>query len=160
MRRIVRTVAAGIVIILGLALVSAAAFSSDVVTGRLPEAPSTGSKVEAVAPLDPNAGAGPRRKAAPAAPDVFATEFGKRGKHSVTATVSGGGAYQVSWRGGDVEQGAGAFSRTRTVKGGFPLVLVIVNSLGRSASCSVTIDGVEKDTQSATAKTPIFFCSA
>jgi hypothetical protein len=158
MRRIVRTIAASIVIILGLALVSVAAFSSDIVTATLPEAPTNASEGSAVAPLDPNADNGPIRKIDVDAPEIFGTEFGKRGKHKVTVSMGGQGYYQVHWRGGKVEDGAGTYNRTKTVEGGFPLVLITVNGLGRSASCTITIDGVEKDTQSTSAKTPIIYC--
>jgi hypothetical protein len=158
MRRIVRTVAAGIVVILGLALVSVAAFSSNIVTATLPEAPTDASQGDAVAPLDPNADNGPIRNNTLDVPDVFATEFGKRGKHRVTITLSGPAFYQVQWRGEKTETGAGAYNRTRTVEGGFPLALIIVNGAGRAVSCSITIDGVEKDSQSTDAKTPVVFC--
>jgi len=158
MRRIVRTVAAGIVVILGLALVSVAAFSSNISTATLPEAPTNASQGGAVAPLNPNADNGPIRKIDVDAPDIFGTEFGDRGKHEVVVSMAGQGYYQVHWRGGKVEDGAGQYNRTRTVKGGFPLVLIVVNGLGRTASCTVTIDGIKKDTQTTSAKTPIIAC--
>jgi len=158
MRRIARTVAASIVVILGLALVSVASFSSNIVTATLPEAPTDVSEGGAVAPLDPNADNGPVRKITLDAPELFATEFGKRGKHEVTVTMGGQGFYQVHWRDGKVEDGAGRYNRTRTIKGGFPLALIAVNGAGRAVSCSVTIDGIEKDTQTTSAKTPVVFC--
>ena len=159
MRRIARTAAASVVIILGLALVSVAAFSSDIVTATLPEAPTDVSDGAHVAPLDPNADNGPVRRIDPDAPDIFSTEFGARGEHEVSVTMGGQGYYQVSWRGGKVEKGLGSYNRTKTVKGGFPLVLIVVNGLGRAVSCSVTIDGVEKDSQSSSTDAPIVFCS-
>ncbi|HUS22683.1 MAG TPA: hypothetical protein VMZ66_11810 [Aeromicrobium sp.] len=161
MRRIVRTVAAGIVIILGLALVSVAAFSSDIATATLPDAPTTASEGGEVAPLDPYADNGPVRKTkTPDGPDVFGTEFGRRGKHEVTVTISGSGNfhYQVRWRGGKLDDSSGQYSRTKTVKGGFPLVLVGITSTGPAVSCSITIDGIRKDTQTTTADTPETFC--
>lgn len=159
MRRIVRTVAAGVVVILGLALVSVAAFSSNIVTATLPEAPTDTSQGNEVAPLDPNANNGPIRKINVGMPDIFATEFGKRGKHQVTATMSGAGYYAVQWRGDkEAKQGAGAYSKTKTVNGGFPLVLLAINGAGRAVSCTITIDGVEKDTQTTSAETPVVFC--
>jgi hypothetical protein len=160
MRRIARTVAASIVVILGLALVSVAAFSSDIVTATLPEAPTSSSEQRAeVDPLDPNADNGPVRKVPLGdAPDIFKTEFGERGKHEVTVTMSGNGFYHVQWRGGKSEDGAGTYNRTRTVKGGFPLAFVGINGAGNAVSCTITIDGVERDKQTTSAKEPIVFC--
>ena len=158
MRRIVRTVAAGIVIILGLALVSAAAFSSDIVTATLPDAPTTASEGGEVEPFDPNADNGPIRKYNVNSPNIFGTEFGKRGKHEVAVSMDGQGFYEVRWRGGKVEDGAGPYHRTRTVDGGFPLALITINGGGQPVSCSITIDGVEKDSQTASPKTPIVSC--
>lgn len=159
MRRIVRTVAAGFVVILGLALVSVAAFSSNIVNATLPEAPTTASGGGGdVKPLNPNADNGPVRKNTVNVPNIFGTEFGSRGKHEVTVSMGGQGYYQVHWRDGKKEDGAGQYNRTRTVVGGFPLVLISVNGLGRTASCTITIDGVEKDTQTTNAETPIVLC--
>lgn len=159
MRRIARTVAASVVVILGLALVSVAAFSSNIVTATLPEAPESATEGDAAAPpLDPNADNGPLREIDVDAPNVFATEFGRRGKHEVTVSMGGQGYYQVHWRGGKIEKGAGQYNRTRTVTGGFPLVLIAVNGLGRTASCTITIDGVEKDQQTTSTEAPIVLC--
>jgi hypothetical protein len=159
MRRIVRTVAAGIVVILGLALVSAAAFTSDIVNATLPEAPTDASEGAEVAPLNPNEDNGPVRKNTSLdAPDIFGTEFGKRGKHEVTVTMSGPGFYHVQYRDGKSEDGAGVYNETKTVTGGFPLALIAINGAGHTVSCSITIDGVEKDTQTTTTKDPIVFC--
>jgi len=158
MRRIVRTVAAGIVVILGLALVSVAALSPNISGATLPEAPTDTSKGGALAPLDPNADNGAVRKTTVDAPEVFATEFGKRGKHEVTISMSGQAYYHVQWRHGKVEDGLGNYTRTKTVEGGFPLAFIVVNGLGRSASCSITIDGVKKDAQATSAKEPIVAC--
>jgi hypothetical protein len=159
MRRIVRTVAAGFVVILGLALVSVAAFSSDVVNVTRPDAPKT-SDAGSVAPLSPpDPDNLPVRNIPGDMPDIFATEFGKRGAHEVNVSMRGQGYYQVHWRGGKVDDGLGNYSQTKTVRGGFPLVLIVVNGLGRSVGCSVTIDGVEKDTKSSSAEQPIIYCS-
>jgi hypothetical protein len=158
MRRIARTIAASIVVILGLALMSAAALSPDIVNATLPDAPERASEGAQVAPLDPNADNGPVRDIEVGVPGIFATEFGKRGKHEVAVSMSGPGYYQVHWRGGKVEKGLGRYNDTKTVEGGFPLVLIAVNGAGRTVSCSVTIDGVKKDTQTTNAKTPIIFC--
>jgi hypothetical protein len=158
MRRIARTVAASVVIILGLALVSVAAFSSDIATVTLPDAPKAVPEAGQVAPLDPNAGNSPVRKIPSNLPDIFATEFGKRGKHEVTVTLSGPAAYQVSWRDGKVEEGTGQLNSTKTVSGGFPLAFVAVNGLGASITCTITIDGVERDSQTSTPENSIVFC--
>jgi len=158
MRRIVRTIAASIVIILGLALVSAAAFTSDIVNATLPKAPTTESEGGEAAPLDPNLDNGPVRKVTLDAPDIFVTEFGKRGKHEVTVTMSGPGFYHVQYRNGNSEDGAGVYNTTKTVVGGFPLALIAINGAGHTVSCTITIDGVKRDTQTTTTKDPIVFC--
>jgi hypothetical protein len=158
MRRIVRTVAASIVVILGLAFVSVAAFSSDIVNATLPQAPTSASEGGEVKPFDPNADNGPARKIDMDGPDIFATEFGSRGKHTVTVTVSGGGYYQVIWRTGKPDAGPGQYNRTRTLKGGFPLVRVGIHGAGPFVTCTITIDGVKRDTQTTTAEIPELYC--
>jgi hypothetical protein len=137
---------------------SVAAFSSDIVNATLPKAPTTASEGGAVAPLDPNADNGPARNTTLNAPNVFGTEFGRRGNHVVTVRMSGTAYYQVRWRHGKVEDGFGTYSRTKTVRGGFPLALIAVNGGAHAASCTITIDGVEKDTQTTSAKIPVVFC--
>ena len=158
MRRIARMIAASIVVILGLALVSAAAFSPDIVEATLPEAPESAVEGDQVAPLDPNADNPSVRKIAQGAVDIFGAEFGKRGNHEVTVSMSGPGYYAVHWRDGKVDDGAGTYNRTRTVKGGFPLALIAVNSAGRIVTCTVTIDGIVKDRQTTSAESSIIFC--
>ena len=164
MRRFARLFAASIVVILGLALVSAAAFNPQ--TGRvsLPTAqdePQDEPPRKAIPPFDPKSGLG-KHAGIPQALryNAFNSEFGKRGNHEVTVSMSGPGYYSVHWRDGKIEEGAGRYSRTKTVKGGFPLALIAVNGAGRTVTCSITIDGVEKDTQTANAEEPIIFCEA
>lgn len=165
MRRIVRTVAASVVVILGLALVSVAAFSSDIVIATLPEAPEDTSGGGAVAPLDPNVGNGPARKVIQGDPYLFRSEFGKRGEHDVEVVVTGVAAliYAISWRDDQKAQwGTGPVQRRRTIDSGFPVVRVTVNG-GEgegNATCVVTVDGVEKDRQSTSSELPIVSCEA
>ena len=163
MRRIVRTVAASIVVILGLALVSVAAFSSDIDIATLPEAPEDASEGGAVAPLDPNIGNGPARKVLTGDPYLFRSEFGKRGKHDVKVVVAGSILYAINWRNVPKPQwGMGQAQYTRTIDSGFPVVRVTVNGgeRGGRASCVVTVDGVEKDRQSTSPEEPIVACEA
>ena len=155
--------AASIVIILGLALVSAAAFSSDIVTATLPEAPTDVSDTDAVAPLDPNAGHGPARRIGPATQSIFTSEFGKRGKHEVKVTITGGAHYEITWRNDpETEAGRGNVQRSRTINSGFPVVQVGIstNTLGIHSTCVITVDGEEKDRQSTTDETPTQICAA
>jgi len=162
MRRIVRTVAAGVVIILGLALVSVAALGAKPANplGR-PSAPND-DKVQAIPPFNP----GPAKKAGipnkVVLPNSFETEFGKRGKHTVEVSVRGGAVYGIAWRDKrEPEWGLGNVQQSRTVNGGFPLVQVAMSATrGIDSTCVITIDGEEKDTQSTTSDTPVQFCEA
>lgn len=151
--------AASVVIILGLALVGVSAVG--VQQGNplnRPDAPE-GEGVPSVRPFDPDAENDRVRTITEDAPQVFGTEFGKRGDHEVTVSMSGPGFYQVHWRGQKkVEEGAGQYNRTRTVNGGFPLALIIVNGGGRAVGCTITIDGIEKDTQRTSAQQPAVAC--
>jgi hypothetical protein len=160
MRRIVRTVAAGIVIVLGLALVSVAALgaNSGSPLGR-PSAPDD-DKVQAVPPFNPGpaAEAGIPKKLRPSA---FDSEFGKRGKHEVKIQVIGGDQYAITWRDDpETEWGAGNVQRSRTINSGFPVVQVAINGAARAATCVITVDGKERDRQSSTKTVPIVFCEA
>lgn len=165
MRRIVRTVAASIVVILGLALVSVAAFSSDIAIATLPEAPEDASEGRAVAPLDPNVGNGPARKVITGDPYLFQSEFGQRGEHDVEVVVTGVASllYAINWRNDQKpEWGLGQVQRRRTIDSGFPVVRVTVNG-GEgegNATCVITVDGVEKDRQSTSSEEPIVACEA
>lgn len=161
MRRTIRTVAAGIVIILGLALVSVAALgaNSGNPLGR-PSAPED-DKVQAVPPFNP----GPAVEAGipkMMRPNSFDSEFGQRGKHKVDVRVSGGAVYGISWRDKpDAEWGVGNFQVSRTVDSGFPIVQVAMSATrGIHSTCVITIDGEEKDTQSTSSETPVQFCEA
>ena len=164
MRRIVRTVAASVVVILGLALVSVAAFSSDIVIATLPEAPEDASEGGTVAPLDPNVD-NPARKVIRGDPYLFRSEFGQRGEHDVEVVVTGVASllYAISWRDDQKPQwGLGPVQRRRTIDSGFPVVRVTVNG-GEgegNATCVVTVDGVEKDRQSTSSEQPIVSCEA
>jgi hypothetical protein len=161
MRRIVRTVAAGFVVILGLALVSVAALGDNSTSplGR-PSAPDD-DKVQSVPPFNP----GPAPEAGipkSLRPNVFDSEFGKRGKHKVEVRVIGGDQYAIDWRGDpETEWGTGhGAQRSRTIDSGFPVVRVAVNGAARTATCVITVDGKERDRQSSTDTTPIVVCEA
>jgi len=162
MRRIARTIAASIVVILGLALMSAAALSTDIVDAALPEAPESAAKGGAIKPLNPNADNPPVRKVGPDAPSIFTTEFGKRGKHEVKVTISGGAHYVITWRDDPVsEEGRGNVQRSRTIDSGFPVVQVgMTGTSGYHSTCIIVVDGTEKDRQSTSDETPVQICAA
>ena len=165
MRRIARLAAASIVIILGLALVAAAAFNPE--TGRISlptpsDEPTEEAPAKAIPPFDPESGV-PKHAGIPQTlrPNSFDSEFGKRGKHKVEVSVIGGHEYAISWRDkADAEWGTGNTQRTRTINSGFPVVQVAVNGAARAATCVITVDGREKDRQSSTRTEPIVFCEA
>ena len=160
MRRIARTVAASIVIILGLALVSVASVGANTEStiGR-PTAPDN-ETVGHIPPFRPSAS----RKAdlqRNLNPSSFDSEFGKRGKHEVLVRLTGGPQYAITWRGDPkTEWGLGNVQRTRTIDSGFPVVQVVVNGGGRTVTCSIIVDGIEKDRQSTTTDKPIVYCEA
>ena len=161
MRRIVRTVAAGFVVILGLALVAVAALgaNSSSPLGR-PSAPDD-ERVQAIPPYNP----GPAAEAGipkMLRPNSFDSEFGQRGKHKVEVSVRGGAVYGISWRDKpEAEWGLGNVERSRTVNSGFPVVQVAMSATrGINSTCVITIDGEEKDTQSTSTETPVQFCEA
>ena len=164
MRRIARTVAASIVVILGLALVSAAAFNPE--TGRVglptaPDAPEDETGVKEIPPFDPESGV-PKHAGIPQNPvGIFDSEFGKRGRHDVEVVVSGSAHYVINWRGDpEAVTGYGSTRLSRTINSGFPVVRVGINGLGNVATCVLTVDGLEKDRQSTSAEEPIVICEA
>jgi hypothetical protein len=83
--------------------------------------------------------------------DHFNSKYGDRGEHEVTVRLSGRGRFQLEWRDNrDSEAGVirGA-TTTRTVKGGFPLALVVIQG-APSATCTISVDGIEKTSENAT----------
>ena len=160
MRRIARTVAASVAVILGLALVSVAAVgaNTDNPIGR-PAVPDD-EKVERIPPFNPSPDKRAELEQALNAAS-FLSEFGERGKHEVQISVSGNPLYAISWRDDPEPQwGTGNFQRSRTVNSGFPVVQVAVNGGDRVVTCRITVDGIEKDEQSTTPERPVVFCEA
>lgn len=161
MRRIARTAAASIVVILGLALVavSAVGANNDGPLGR-PAVPDD-DKVQAVPPFQPERS---KEAAIPKSvrPNSFDSEFGKRGKHKVEVRITGGAVYLITFRNDkDGEWGEGSVTRSRTVNSGFPVVQVGIHAIrGIHSTCVITVDGEERDTQSTSAETPLQFCEA
>jgi hypothetical protein len=161
MRRIARTVAAGIVVILGLALVAVSAVGANNAgpLGR-PAVPDD-DKVQVVPPFNPERS---KEAAIPQSmrPNSFASEYGKRSKHKVEVRVTGGAVFLITFRNDkEGEWGQGSVTRSRTVNSGFPVVQVAMQATrGIHSTCVVTIDGEEKDTQSTSAETPLQFCEA
>ncbi len=161
MRRFARTVAAGFVVILGLALVgvSAVGANNDGPLGR-PSVPDD-EKVQSVPPSNTERS---RKAAIPMSlrPNSFDSEFGKRGKKKVEVRVTGSAIYVITFRDDEEgEWGEGSVSRSRTVNSGYPVVQVGMSSAkGGHSTCVITIDGEEKDTQSTSAEKPVNFCEA
>lgn len=175
MRLNARTGAALLAIVVGLALVVFGALGSK---GSLPgmrkEAPPIPVETAAIPPLNPNTGVrkdsdktteGEKEleKVASSGKNVFATEYGDRGKHEVEVTVSAGSssAYLINWRGGKTEKGASAnLTRTRTITGGSPLAHVVAQVIppATRVTCTITIDGVQKVSQSTTGSWSLVSC--
>jgi hypothetical protein len=160
MRLIARRVAAVVAIVLGLACVSLAAFGTDARPLGRPPAPDNTPQAGTIPPLNPRAGNTDIRQTTQIAPDIFASEFGKRGKHVVTVTIRGGAYYLIAWRDKQSATSRGPVHMTKTISGGFPLVLVAIDNRGGDSTCSISIDGKEKDTQSTGADSPIVYCEA
>lgn len=161
MRRIVRTVAASFVVILGLALVSVAALGANSGNPLGPPSAPSDEKVQAIPPFNP----GPAREAGipkMLRPNSFDSEFGKRGEHKVEVSVRGGAVYGIAWRDKpEPEWGLGNVEASRTINSGFPVVQVAMSATrGVHSTCVITIDGEEKDTQSTSDETPVQFCEA
>lgn len=159
MRLIARRVAAVVAIVLGLAFVSLAAFGTDSSPIGRPSVPDDEPQAGIIPPLNPRAGNTDIRRQQ-YQPNIFASEFGKRGKHVVTVSVRGSAYYLIAWRDKTVEGARGPVSKTRTITGGFPLVRVGIDAKGGASTCSITIDGKEKDTQSTSEEFPVVFCEA
>jgi hypothetical protein len=160
MRLIARRVAAVVAIVLGLACVSLAAFGTDArPLGRQP-APDDTPQAGTIPPLNPRAGNTDIRRTTQIAPDIFNSEFGKRGKHVVTVTIRGSAYYLIAWRDKQVLGSRGPLHVTKTLTGGFPLVRVGIDAKGGASTCVITVDGKEKDTQSTSTEFPVVFCEA
>lgn len=166
-----QTIAGVVAILLGLVIIGAALYE---VFGNQPEESVFGAEtIEAesdtrpgsIDPLDPGGSkvGTLRNDEEPAGPgNIFGTQYGDRGEHEVTVTVSGGRVgYSAQWRDGHRERGAttGTWSRTRTLKGGFPLAQVTIQGvMSASATCTITIDGIEKATESITKTWGVTWC--
>jgi len=171
MRFNARTAAALLAIVVGLALmVFAALGSKGSLPGTLKAPPPIPVAKEAIPPLNPTTGVhktkpGVDKEAAVPGitADIFGTEYGERGTHTVKITIKGNGpaGYTIKWRDGKSEQGTTAgLTRERTITGGFPLTQVAVQGIGASTvTCTVDIDGAEKSTKTTERKFAIQFCT-
>ena len=124
-------------------------------TGAIAPIDPGGSKVGKLRTDDGTTAGGP--------PSVFANEYGDRGTHEVTVSVTGGRVgYAVQWRDGEQKARGtttGTWSRTRTLKGGFPLAQVTIQGIASaSASCTITIDGIEKSSEAITKAWGVTWC--
>jgi hypothetical protein len=175
MRLNARTGAALLAIVVGLALVVFAALGSrGSIPGTRKAAPPIPITTAEIPPLAADTGIrkDPNKKtegdkALENLPgfskDAFATEYGDKGKHEVTVSVTANGrsAYLITWRGGKSEKGtAASLSRTRTIVGGFPIVQVLaqVSPAASRISCTITVDGVQKVEQSAAGVWSVVSC--
>ncbi|HUQ00141.1 MAG TPA: hypothetical protein VM093_06745 [Aeromicrobium sp.] len=159
MRLIARRVAAVVAIVLGLAFVSLAAFGTDATPLGRQSVPDEEPQAGTIPPLNPRAGNTDIRRTQ-VAPDIFGSEFGKRGKHVVTVAVQGSAYYLIAWRDKQVVGSRGPLTVTKTIEGGFPLVRIGIDAKGGPSTCVITVDGKEKDRQSTSEDFPIVFCEA
>ncbi|MFZ0142537.1 MAG: hypothetical protein WAL70_15765 [Aeromicrobium sp.] len=138
-----------------------------------PAQASNRKDIEPVAPIDPQDAT--VQKPSVDEPldlgDPFAVSFGKSGLRKVNFTITGNGAvnFSVSYRdhkGDDKRQINGSYSKTRKVRGRYPLIALAVQLPPKlpggatRATCTVTIDGVEVDKKSTTKAGYLLFCIA
>lgn len=162
MRLIARRIAAVAAVLLGLACVSAAAIGSETpLIGGRPEAPGQPVETAGIPPFDPASGGSELANQASARQATsFDSEYGDRGEHEVTVTVRGGANYVINWRDKQTKTSTGATTWSRTITGGFPLVQVAVQAVFADGTCTITIDGEIRDTQSTSKDRTITFCEA
>ena len=115
--------------------------------------------VDPVAPLDPNDLASGERfnDTEPDGPNPFANSYGASGRRKVTVQVSANGylGIRVYYRDRQKPKtvAVNKFSQTRTMTGRLPMAVVVMQLPGSfpgsatRATCTITIDGLEVDTQ-------------
>lgn len=166
-----QTIAGFAAILLGLLIVGAALYEvfgnrqEDSVYQSATIDADTASRTGTINPIDPGGSKAGKLRTydeATTSSRVFANEYGDRGTHEVTVSVSGGRVgYAAQWRDGPKARGTttGTWSRTRTVKGGFPLAQVTIQGImSASASCTITIDGIEKSSEAITKTWGVTWC--
>lgn len=113
----------------------------DATVGRIDPLPAGGGKL----------GKGRQANVADAR-DHFDTKYGDRGEHEVTVRINGRGLFQLEWRDNrdsEADVLRGGSTTTRTLKGGFPLSLVVIQGTP-SISCTIVVDGIEKSSETST----------
>ncbi|HSI27149.1 MAG TPA: hypothetical protein VK948_07035 [Aeromicrobium sp.] len=167
-----QTIAGFVAILLGLVIVGAALY--EVFGNRQEDSVYQSATIEAdnaartgtIQPIDPGGSKVGKLRTddgAPARSSVFANEYGARGTHEVTVSVSGGRVgYDAQWRDGKQKARGtttGTWSRTRTLKGGFPLAQVTIQGIASArASCTITVDGIEKSSEAITKAWGVTWC--
>lgn len=166
-----QTTAGFVAILLGLVIVGAALYEvfgshqEDSVYQSATIDADTASGTGTINPIDPGGSKIGKLRTddeSTTSSSVFANEYGDRGTHEVTVSVSGGRVgYAAQWRSGPKARGTttGTWSRTRMVKGGFPLAQVTIQGImSASASCTITIDGIEKSSEAITKEWGVTWC--
>lgn len=158
--------AAAVAIAAGLAMLGVVAYSyvaddpgsSTVASGDSVDDPSTIGHLDPLAPGGGKIGKLRTKDAAPRS-DVFDSEYGRKGRHTVTVEVTGVGRYRATWRDGHVESGntRGTYTKTRTVNGGLPLAAVTIQAASR-LTCTITIDGEKKSSETVAKSYGITWC--
>jgi hypothetical protein len=172
MRLNARTGAALLAIFVGLALIAFAALGSKgSLPGTLKAAPDLPAATGAIPPLETDTGVTSRRKGLTndqkptlgVTSDIFDSEYGDRGEHEVSVSISASGTagYLIKWRDGKSEKGTtSGLTRARTVRGGFPLAQIGVQGLPAAhVTCTITVDGVQKASKSSQKKYGIALCT-
>jgi hypothetical protein len=165
---------ASVIVMAGILAMLVALLSGSSAPNSDNPAQSRRKAVEPVAPLNPHDAAvkksGPSAKPADPA-DPFAVSFGKSGLRKVTIRIVGNGLvnFSVSYRdhkGDSKRQVSGTYSRTRTIRGRYPLVSLAIQIPGgipgsaSRATCTITIDGVEVDEKTTSKAGYLMFCIA
>jgi hypothetical protein len=169
-----QTIAGFVAILLGLVIVGAALY--EVFGNRQEDSVYQSATIDAdnaartgtIKPIDP--GGSPVGKlrtddgtTGGGTSSVFANEYGDRGTHEVTISVTGGRVgYAAQWRDGKQKARGttnGTWTRTRTIKGGFPLAQVTIQGImSARASCTITVDGIEKSSEAITKTWGVTWC--
>jgi hypothetical protein len=162
-----------VVVIAGIVAMTVGALSSSSEPNSANPAQNRNRDVEPVSPINPNdpvaQAPGPTDKPINPA-DPFAICYGKSGLRKVTFRITANGAVNmsVSYRDHKEESKrvvSGGYSKTRMIRGRYPLVAVAIQLPGRiipgsasHATCTVTIDGVKIAEQTTTKDGALTFC--
>lgn len=143
-----------------LGCVLMAAFALKTLIGGSPEPETSSTGEEAFTPFETNI---IPDEPPDAAPSTEAPPDGGSGAHKVKIRIESDGAVRIGYRFQDGPEGFKntdkSFSMTETVRGAGPFAQVGVQLQGATrASCTISVDGVEKSTSKTSGNSPIAVC--